>query len=206
MQMDELEPRWHALVTTCGVDPTRARPAYRKLVAAYGEPHRAYHNLTHLVHFFQELDAIPLRDSAVEWATWYHDAIYEPGAPDNEVRSAELAGAAMTELRMDARLTRRVMQLIEATSTHGASGDDTTMSLFLDADMAILGTEPSRYAAYADAIRTEHRHIPSFLYWRGRKALLKGMLDRPVIYITEYFQDRYERQARANMASELEKL
>lgn len=205
MYRDDLKRRWDATVAACGCEAGAANEAYREVSAAYQEPHRAYHTLTHLRHFFGELDAIPLSDPAVEWATWYHDVIYLPGARDNEARSAELARERLHRMGVEEALIVRIEQLIHATRTHGPATDDIE-ALFLDADMSILGAEPDRYAQYAEAVRQEHRRIPAFLYRRGRKAFLRETLARPAIYLTEHFRDRVEQQARINMAAELETL
>lgn len=202
---DDLKRRWNATVAACAGDTRAANEAYRELSAAYQEPHRAYHSLAHLRHFFGELDAIPLRDPAVEWATWYHDAVYLPGARDNEARSAALARERLSAIGVDQVSVARVEQLIHATRTHGPASDEIE-ALFLDADMSILGVEPARYAQYAQAVRLEHRRIPDFLYRRGRKAFLQAMLARPAIYLTAHFRNRAEQQARRNMAAELETL
>ncbi len=90
-----------------GVDPARAAPHLDALVAAYGEPHRAYHGLAHVAHVFAELDGVPLSDPAVEWATWYHDAVYRPGRRDNEARSAALARGALEALGLAPPRTAR---------------------------------------------------------------------------------------------------
>jgi predicted metal-dependent HD superfamily phosphohydrolase len=83
---EDLRRRWDALLIRCGADAARGEPLYADLVAAYSEPQRAYHDLAHVAHLLAELDAVRLADPAVEWASWYHDAVYRPAAHDNEAR------------------------------------------------------------------------------------------------------------------------
>lgn len=151
----------------------------------------------------RELDIVPLADAAAEWAAWYRDVVYRPAASDNETRSAALARQALRQLRLDAALGPRVAQLIEATRAHASDPDDPTLNLFLDADLAILGAAPDDYAFYTIGIRQEHRHLPEFLYHRGRKRFIERMLSRDRIFLTTHFAERYEQQARANLGREL---
>jgi len=205
MPPELLAARWNALMRACDLDPALASPHFDVLVAAYGERHRAYHDLEHVAHMFAELDGVPLWDPAVEWATWYHDAVYRPGGRDNETRSAALARGGLEALGLQ-RLERRVVQLIEATRLHRIDAEDTAALLFLDADLAILGSEPTAYLRYAEGVREEHRAIPGFLYARGRRAFLRELLGRPSIFMTPHFRDRYDRHARENLQSELARL
>lgn len=203
MPIDALQTRWNALIRACGADAGKASPFFDALVGAYGEPHRVYHTLGHLAHMFAALDAVPLWDPAVEWATWYHDVCYQPGDQANEQRSAQMAQHALANLGVDSALGRRVTQLIEATRAHEANSGDAVQQLFLDADLSILGAPTEDYGAYARAIREEHRHIPDVLYRRGRKAFLQQMLSRDSIFLSEHFRCRYEIQAQGNLAREL---
>ena len=205
MPPDGLARRWASLLRACDVADETAAPHFDTLVSAYREPHRAYHDLEHLAHVFAELERVPLWDPAVEWATWYHDAIYRPGKRDNERRSAVLARATLEQLHLD-HLAPRVVQLIEATARHDASSDDATAQLFLDADMAILGADPAAYERYVLGIRREHRSIPAFLFACGRRAFLRDTLAKPSIFLTDHFRRRYERSARENLQRELAQL
>jgi predicted metal-dependent HD superfamily phosphohydrolase len=198
----DLADRWAALLRDCEVDSAMAAPHWNTLASAYGGADRTYHDARHLEHVFAELDGVPLRAAAVEWATWYHDAVYRPGHRDNESKSAELASGALEALGLR-RLAPRVVQLILATRLHGAEADDTEALLFLDADMAILGAAPGTYLEYAKDVRREHRAIPGFLFARGRRAFLTEALERPSIFATPHFQGLYEQQARENLEAEL---
>lgn len=65
------------------------------LVRRYGEPPRAYHTLDHIAAGLAELDAISsyvprLPRGLFELAWWFHDAVYDPLATDNERRSEQL--------------------------------------------------------------------------------------------------------------------
>lgn len=205
MRPDALAQRWASLVRACGVAPATAAPHLDTLLSAYREPHRVYHGLEHLAHVFAELDGVPLRDPAVEWATWYHDAVYRPGSHDNERRSGALARATLEQLGLE-RLAPRIVQLIEATGTHAVGNDDAAAELFLDADMAILGADPPTYERYALGIRREHRRMPALIFARGRRAFLHDVLARSSIFMTDHFTTRYERRARENLQNELAQL
>lgn len=179
------------------------------LQSAYATPPRAYHNFHHvqevLRHYGDVADGPGWRQPAeVALAVLYHDAIYEAGRKDNETRSAELAVAQIARFMPDAGVdARRVMELIELTARHGSfsPGDvDDETALFLDCDMAILGAEPAVFDAYDRGIAAEYRgHVPGWLFKLNRRRFLKALLGRPRIYLSDFFHDRYDAQARRNL-------
>jgi predicted metal-dependent HD superfamily phosphohydrolase len=57
------------------------------LVARYSEPHRFYHTLQHLRECFSMLEPashLASRIGEVQLALWFHDAVYDTRAQDNE--------------------------------------------------------------------------------------------------------------------------
>src|SRR5690242_20725665 len=92
---------------------------------------------------------------AVRLAAWYHDAVYDSHATDNEERSADMARSALSRLRVPGDRVESVARLILATKTHQTDGDPDA-AVLLDADLAILGSEPEQYDRYAKAIRREY--------------------------------------------------
>ena len=67
-----------------------SHPIFDLLTDHYQEAHRHYHNGHHIVVCLQAYDDAAVAigaDDAVEMALWFHDAIYTPGASDNEARS-----------------------------------------------------------------------------------------------------------------------
>ncbi len=93
MNRSTLLDEWSALWRRLGAAGD-AEPVFLDLEARYSEEGRAYHNLAHIAHCLDELRCYPgggVDIGAVEFALWFHDAVYDPRAKDNEGRSAGLA-------------------------------------------------------------------------------------------------------------------
>lgn len=187
---------------------SRFESIWRELLAAWSEPHRAYHNLDHLLSCLAEWrhgreggEA----DAQVQLALLFHDAIYDPQSSDNEERSADWAERAGLELGLRADSRAVIGRMILATKAHGHAADEATRRL-LDIDLSVLGADPARFAAYDAGIRQEYRHVPDEAYRQGRARVLQSFLDREPIYLTASFRERYEAVARRNLAQAIQRL
>ena len=193
--------------------PAEAAASLRdELVTAHGEAHRRYHGVAHIeavLTTLGELTAPRTRTVAARLAAWFHDAVYDPARFDNEERSAELAADRLTVLGTDPALVEEVRALVLATKRHelgatGAAGAD--HDELLDADLAILGSPPAAYEAYAAAIRAEYGHLDDAVFRAGRASVLRSFLERPALFSTAAAIERFEVQARANVRAELDRL
>jgi predicted metal-dependent HD superfamily phosphohydrolase len=188
-------------------------PLVAELAAAYGEPHRTYHSAAHIAEVLGWFDRVVddlgwLEPAEVYVAIVFHDAVYQPGASDNEARSAAWARRARLSADDQVNATMvdrdRVAELIELTARHGhVTKADHDAALFLDCDMAIVGAAPETFAAYDAAIAREYSRVPPDAYRVGRRAFLAGLAARPRIFLTDYFHRRLDAQARANLAAAL---
>ena len=172
------------------------------LVRRYAEPHRAYHTMQHIEECLAEFERarhLAADPAAVELALWYHDAVYNPLASDNEERSAKLAIEGLT----DTTFARRVEDLILATK-HRVEPTDPDAQLLADIDLSILGQRWERFAEYETQIRKEYAMVPEPIFKVKRAEILRSFLDRARIYSTPFFRDRLEVQARANLKRTLE--
>lgn len=198
------------------------------LIAAYAEPPRAYHHIGHVIevmrHYVDVADGPGWRrPREVAWAMLYHDAVYRPGRKDNEAASARLARAHLERWPPAAENGgaseppdhARVVALIELTARHGvlrredlidearatletAADIDDTLH-FLDCDMAILGAPAPRFDAYDRAIAEEYRAVPRWLYRRKRRQFFRMLLGSERIFLSDFFRDRLEADARRNL-------
>jgi predicted metal-dependent HD superfamily phosphohydrolase len=134
----------------------------------------------------------------------FHDVIYDPHSSTNERDSAAVARRDLAAAGWEAARCDLVGALVEATATHEASSAEA--AVLLDADLAILGAEPSAYSAYVNGVRAEYGHVPDDAWRTGRAAVLRGFLDRPRIYATATMVAARERRARANLSAELASL
>jgi len=180
---------------------------WNAIVQAHAEPPRAYHNLGHVHAVLAHYDEVAqgpgwAGPAEAFFAVLYHDAVYEPGRGDNESRSAALAVEHLARWQpgVDAG---RVARLIGLTARHGALAPadvDPDAALFLDCDMAILGAPPAAFDAYDRAIAAEYRgRVPAWTYRLNRRRFLKGLLARERLFLSDWFHERLDRQARINL-------
>ena len=179
-----------------------ARKIYNNLVALYSESHRAYHTLVHIEHCLGELEQIRkfiTVPDVVELALWYHDAVYDTNANDNEEKSAVLAVGVIRDASLPKSYDRLIADLIMATK-HVVIPSDLDAQLLVDIDLSIFGQPESAFNEYERQIRKEFGWISDNLFNVKRLELMKSFLDRPTIYATQFFRCKYEVQARKNIA------
>lgn len=178
-----------------------AETVHDRLLELYGEPHRHYHTLNHIRHCLREFDrAAALMDDpdAVEMALWFHDAIYQPGNRDNERRSADLFWR-WSDGCADLAFRRRVDDLIMATTHHEPPGQGDA-GFVVDIDLSSFGLPWEACERDGRLIRAEFARVADDQYYPGHLRFLQILQDRPTFFGTEFFQRRYERVARENLA------
>jgi predicted metal-dependent HD superfamily phosphohydrolase len=173
----------------------------------YRSEGRHYHTEHHIRAMLSLL--APLRHEtrdaeALEAAIWFHDAVYEPTAKDNETRSAVLAREQLTLAGWRHERIERVCGLIEYTASHEIPPGDVDAALLMDLDLSILGAPPAAYDAYTAQIRSEYAHVPDPDFNVARLSFIRHILTRATIYQTRDFRDQWEIQARDNLAREVQ--
>ena len=209
----ELLCRWQLLGAALGRGTADWDAAGIRLLRSWRRWPRAYHDTTHLAACLHHLDTVqalqpaPLHDAqAVAMALWFHDAIYWPWSPRNEERSAEWARRFLTAQQLPPAWVATVVQHILATRHGPGTPPPGDAAWLVDIDLAILGQNTSTYQAFERHVRREYFFVRRARYVAGRSAVLQSFLDRPCIYATEWFRNRYEAQARRNLVWALEAL
>lgn len=182
---------------------------FRLLIDAHSQPDRHYHNLDHINQVLNTIERFDLElenPVAVKLAAWFHDVVYDPQAADNEFQSAKLASELLIGLDVLPALIDRAQHLILATKGHQINPNDPDLCIFLDADLAILGTKSTQYQAYARSIRAEYSWVSDAEYQIGRTRALQSFLERDRLYCTDLLFGELESIARINMQQELTKL
>lgn len=188
---------------------------YVDLLAAYAEPHRHYHTQQHLaecLELWQEYYDVADDPVALGLALWFHDAVYDPLANDNEARSAEWARRALSACGLPSEQVHMVATLVLATQ-HGQTpcgqsllhiNDCPDLALISDIDLAILGAGRVRFAEYEAQIRAEYPALNEAEFQAGRQAVLQGFLQRRIYQLPDFYEG-YEATARHNLEGALAK-
>jgi len=198
--MDALKARWAALWQRLGLPEPEG--LCQALLDAYGEPQRHYHTLQHLgecLALADKFKAEAERFEEVELALWFHDAVYDVRAHDNEARSAQWAATALREAGLDEQACARIHDLVMATC-HGTLPGTPDAALLTDIDLSILGASEPRFAEYEEQIRAEYAWVAPDVYAVKRRAVLRGFLERVHIYATPAVRSRFEEEARRHLS------
>ncbi|MFV2145250.1 DUF4031 domain-containing protein [Isoptericola sp. G70] len=218
-----LRARWEALWPDVG---DRSAPAAgiavvgEDLVDRWREPHRVYHGRLHLADVLDALDLLASQSGAPgreAWlaavALWFHDAVHDGATPDDEERSAALAGSHLGPLAQHGALPDRdvaeVGRLVRMTAGHDPDADDPAGRLVSDVDLAVLGGDPGRYARYVAQVRAEYGDVGDADFRAGRGAVLEQLLTLhtgPGLYRTPAARHRWADAAERNLRAELARL
>jgi len=198
--------RWMELASRLGIaEPLRI---FKWLDARYAERARKYHTARHINECLAILGRARHPEAPnplVEYALWFHDAVYSTFSRKNEERSADWAAAVLARSGTRAADIELMRSMILATR-YAAKPTGAPQELLVDVDLAILGAEADRYREFELQIRAEYWWVPTALYRRQRIAVLRSFVMRQSIYSTHEFRERYERIARNNIAWALEQL
>ncbi|WP_285101092.1 DUF4031 domain-containing protein [Promicromonospora sp. MEB111] len=201
--------RWDGL----WADPSLARDAGTDLVDRWREPHRVYHTTFHLAAALDALDVVAAESRVADrslWrarlALWFHDAVHDGVAQQDEERSAELvaellgplAGAGVTSADID-----ETARLVMVTADHAPADDDVIGGLVSDADLAVLGGSPTVYTRYTHQVRAEYCDVPDPLFRAGRSEVLRTLLAGGPLFRTAPGTTRWQDAARSNLTAEL---
>ncbi|HDD72731.1 MAG TPA: pantetheine-phosphate adenylyltransferase [Candidatus Aenigmarchaeota archaeon] len=200
-----LEKRWNLLWKKIGAKGSPG-DVYEELVNLYAE--RAYHNLVHITHCLRELDDVMGfvdNPEQVETALWYHDAVYDTHRIDNEEKSVELAIKRLSKAGLNKEFIDGIAGLILATK-HKEIPAENDSRYIVDIDLAILGKPEEEFERYERDIRHEYSWLPEEEFRLERYRVLRGFLERPAIYSTDFFREKYESQARKNIEKALKRL
>lgn len=224
--LDKARKHWYSLMARIG----NSKPPestwgpeilFRDILENYGETHRAYHNLEHIVSMLDDFETF-VKDTPVPltlyeyielaFGIWYHDYNYNPKAKlDDEKRSANIAKMVTDVIGLKdlgETIPSRTHDLVMATKHGPTKPSGFLEQIITDLDLAILGKPESVYDKYEAGIRVEYGPdwVPEADFRKGRAKILQMFLDRKRIYSTNYFQKKYGRMAKANLKRALAKL
>ncbi|MBV6626061.1 MAG: HD domain-containing protein [Rivularia sp. (in: Bacteria)] len=200
---------WLQLLQNFDINKAAAGTTFSQIVESYSHPNRYYHNLEHIYHVLEVTQTLKCQTEycdikTVQLAGWFHDIVYDTKAKDNEEKSAEYAVKLLSSLSIPSNVIENVKKLILATKNHQMLNYDINAQILLDADLAILGSNPDEYNRYARAIRQEYIWVPELEYRAARKQILQHFLQRRNIYFTQIMQQVKETSARNNLNTEIE--
>lgn len=215
---------WQDLATSLHVNQF-ADSVYRDLEGRYTSGGRRYHSIGHVIECVEHLHAVsgpttqpyglvplsPADSPLIELALWFHDAVYDAEAHDNEARSADLAEARCRQMGLGDGAAAAVAGLVRCTAhlapTAASRGNPSAgASLIRDIDLAILGASPAAYRSYEEGVRFEYAHLSRQEFRVGRRDVCVRLLSRESIYDTQYFRGIFDARARANLRYSLRRL
>src|SRR4051812_51877 len=194
----ELISRWEALMPS---HPELGESLRRR----YAEPHRRYHDRSHLLQVLRMVDQLAGDEDLflVRLAAWFHDGVYDLPERElsNEEASARLSVRELGRAGLEQEDLTQVARLVRLTSTHLPGARDPEGELLCDADLAVLAAPPELYDAYVEAVRAEYAAVPEEDFLVGRLAVLEPIADSEIFRSGK--AQSLKPAARANLGREL---
>ena len=177
-----------------------------ELLERWGEDSRKYHGRTHLLAVLEALDvltepALPARTVCL--AAWFHDAVYEGVAGQDEEESALLAEDRLNTAGLAPGDVAEVARLVRLTDKHSPEPGDHAGALLCDADLSVLGGDEQSYARYVTAVREDYAHVSDADFAKGRAAVVRHLLSLDPLFHGDRAKALWLDAARRNLAAEL---
>ncbi|TCZ63000.1 HD domain-containing protein [Roseicella aquatilis] len=192
-------------------------PIRADLLRRMTAPWRGYHGLAHLTVLWERHRRYgrtgpmrrPRMARLIAAAILFHDAVLQPGAADNEARSAAFWRATARRLRgFTPAEIAWVAETIQATADHLNTplprGERGTARLWLlDLDLSPIGEAATTFDRNGRQLRAEARHLDDAAYTAMQGAFLARIAAAPRIVRHPQLHAAFEARARANIRREL---
>ncbi len=170
------------------------------LTHKYAQSHRRYHTLDHIIFCLDNLDTcrhLLAEADDVELAVWYHDVIHYPIRKDNEERSSQHF-RALCDGYLSGSTLDNVGRLVLVTD-HRSRPHSPDEKFICDIDIASLGIDWEGF--YKDSVDLYHEEPQTepTTYVANKLRFFDRLFTHDHIFHTDYFRERYEVQARANI-------
>ncbi|WP_271983061.1 DUF4031 domain-containing protein [Pseudoclavibacter terrae] len=211
--------RWGELAREIARDRRAAADALRDdLLDAWSGTSRNYHDVTHLLSVLDAVDTLRRRATEMgsplsgrelltaRLAAWFHDAVYEGAAGDDERASAALAAERLGALGLEPELVENVERLVLSTIDHRVQPGDAAGQILMDADLAVLARPEDGYARYVALVRRDYAHVPDAQWRIGRASVLRALLGSARLFVSPAAPEDWEPRARRNLERELKGL
>jgi pantetheine-phosphate adenylyltransferase len=162
---------YQSLFSQYGMNTT----SMQEIISRWQEPHRFYHTEAHLQSLITGIEALfeshritPQQKDVLLMTAFFHDAVYDPMAQDNEEQSAALF-SRMAPSSSDSDL---IKQFILDTKTHQPTS--ALSALFSDLDMAIVTkSDFVTLLTWEKGIAREYQFLDYSLYKQHRLIFLE---------------------------------
>lgn len=184
----------------------------KEIVSLYGDDSRHYHDFDHATEVLSWVSCALGEKPTLEHftsqelrlAALLHDVVYTAeGSPRNEQKSCAVTRRMLAKVLPEESIDR-VCELIMLTAQHGKlEAEDVPLAgqLLLDADIANLGVLRWEIFLYNNrnvvaelALKYSREQID-----KGRGVFFQGLLAKRSIYLSSWFRERFEEQARKNI-------
>lgn len=212
MQKIPIKEGWFRLWHAIGAEGLNAWNVFFNLFQRYCEPHRYYHDFSHVMQLlkeFKEVKHLCINPDAVEMFLWGHDIICDPKLTDNEERSEDFISGMLRNARVAEPFIQEVGRLILLSKQHDPRKDDIDGCLAVDLDLSIFGQPALIFNEYEQKIWKEWvlKGIKSEDdFAKGRAGILEKFLQCEFIYHTSFFREKYEQTAQKNLKRSLRAL
>jgi len=206
-------------IETCRVLRATSTAAIVSLVFAdieheYNMSYRHYHNKSHIEDCQAELKQIIADDAKlldlyeiaiISFAIYYHDIVmlYQNYVCSCEWLSTQRSEYDCLRLGIDSNVQRDARLLILATELSRQTTQlfltSSKQKIIADIDISVFGKNMQDLLEVEQQIRQEHFYVPNDLYIKERTKILQSFLDRPHVYHTPYFCEKYEKIAIDNL-------
>lgn len=178
----------------------------------YGD--RYYHDKYHICDVLNEFDKYVYNTGynqnklEIQFALLFHDVIYDIpnfGNLSNEEKSAQyfetIVNCIPEFTQLDTELIANLIRSTEYSNPDKKPDQNFSIEYQLvhDIDFSSLGKDWKTFVLNNENIKEEFWYVNDDILAFGRNKFLEDLLNQKTLYLTKYFQNKYEEKARENI-------